>query len=739
MASPTCAAAPRRWLGGLMAGLVLLASAAVAGAETDKPQTGLSLVPADAAGFAALLRNREQVELFYKSNAYRTLRDLPAVKEAYKKAMDNLGEGKESGPLAMFRKWRQAKENKELLAVLTQAVSDEVFVYLGADWLDQIKVLNGMNSAGQTGMFQAMLSGENPNKGQARGMLRYLQENRSKLKIPALVFGFRLKGSEQAENQLKRLETLLEGLAENVEQAKGRFKRTKVGGTSYLTLDLDGSLIPWDDINFKDLEVKKEEYEELIAHAKKMTLTISLGVQGNYLLFGLTSSAKELAKLGSGKSLADRPELAPLAKFADQRLTGIGYTSAASLAAITTSRADLDGLAKLAKEALNKAEMIKEERRKAIAEDIDELFARARKELVPPGAQVSVSFLTNDGFEGYHYDYTPRKAVAGVNCKLHQHFGGDPIFAAAFACKPNGSGYREAVRVWKKIYGHLEAIGLDSADANMKEQYEKVTKAVFPVLRRFDEITSKTLLPSIKESGLGLVLDSKWTSKKWHQMAPELPKAMPAPELALLGGISDPKGFVKAMKEYRETLNELMDKVADVAPNGEMVRNFKLPPATEEAARGGTLYFWPVPEEVGLDKQVQPVLGVAKRVVVMALSKKHAERLMTPTPITLKTRPLARKEPLVAVCTVNWPALVDLVYPWAVTGVTISRKAGPDPEADAKGNAQFEAAMKQVAIVVDVLKAFKGGSMATYVEDGKLVTHSHMIFKDVSRGPASDQ
>lgn len=742
MSSPLSVAATRRggWLGGLVAGLVLLAAVHPARAEADRVPSGLALVPADAAGFSAMLRNREQIELFYKSNAYKTLRALPAVKQAYAEVMKNLGKGKEDGPLATIQKLLEKKENRELLEVLKQAVSDELFVYMGADWIEQLKVINGMNSAGQTGMFQAMLAGENPNKGQARGMLRYLQDNRSKLKIPSLVLGFRLKGSEQAENQLKRLEAVMNNLAENLPQAKGRFKRTKIGAGNYLTLDLDGSLIPWDDINFKDLEVKKEEYEDLIDHAKKMTLTVSLGVHGNYLLFGLTSSAKELARLGSGKSLADREELQVLSKFADKKLTSIGYTSAALLAGVTTSRSDLDALAKLAKDALNRAEMIKEERRKAIAEDIDAVVARGKKELTPPGAQVAVSFLSADGYEGYSYAYGKFDKLAGVNCKLHQHFGGDPIFAGAVAFKANGSGYRELVSGLRKLYGHAEAIGLDSADANMKEQYQKVTKVLFPILERLDETTRKTLIPSMGDSGLGFVLDGKWSSKQWHQAMPAMPRTLPAPEVALLVGISNSKGFVQAMKEYRNTLNDLIDKVADVAPNGELARNFKIPPSTKEEARGGMLYFWPVPEEAGVDKQVQPVVGVAKRVVVLTLSKQHAERLMTPTPIKLKTLPLARKEPLLVVCTINWPALVDLVHPWLVTGVTMRSKAGRGgDDAEPKTDAQVEAMLKQVKTVVEVLKTFKGGALATYLEDGKVVTHSHMIFKDLPSAPPADE
>lgn len=724
----------------LLAGLAVLAPAPALHAQASKVESGLSVVPADTASFGTMLRNRQQIELFYKSNAYKTLRSLPAVKQAYARAMQQLGQGKEDGPLAVYKKLMQAKENQELLALLKEAAAEEVFFYLGSDWLDAIKLANKVNSGQQAGMFQAMLSGQNPNKGQVRGMLLALQENRATLRLPSFVVGFRLQGSDKAENQLKRLEKLGNQMAERVPPLKGRFKRTIINGSNFLTLDLDGSLIPWDDVNLKEFENNDGEFDELLKAARKLTLTVSLGVQGNYLLLGLTSSSKDLAKLGGkGKTLADRPELAPVGRFADRQLTGISYVSKALLVAATDQRQGLDQLAQMARSGLENAGFLKEERRKAIQEDLDAAFARARKEIKEAGAQVSLSFLTPTGYEGYSYQEGDFSALKGVTCKLHPAFGGDPIFAAAIGCKADGKGYKESVQWLRKFYGHAEAALLDRADENVKEQYTKFTKLFFPILKRLDDTTTRLLIPAVAESGLGIVLDGKWSSKKWHQAMPPLPKELPAFELGLLLGLSDAAKFTEALREYRLILNDLIDKVGENAPNAENIRGVKIPAATDEKVKSGTLFYWPLPEELGLDKQVQPMMGVARHLAVITLSRKHAERLMTPTPLKGKTLPLARKEPLFAYCVFNWPAFVDVVYPWAVTGVTIRQRMGPGghDDVEAKPDAQLEAAMKQVKVAVDVLKAFKGGSCATFLEGGKLVTHTQLIFKDVPAPAAS--
>ena len=60
-----------------------------------------------------------------------------------------------------------------------------------------------------------------------------------------------------------------------------------------------------------------------------MTLVVAVGLRGDYLLVSIGSSTDVLARLGQGKHLAERPELAPLQKFAGNRLTGVDYLSQA--------------------------------------------------------------------------------------------------------------------------------------------------------------------------------------------------------------------------------------------------------------------------------------------------------------------------------------------------------------------------------------------------------------------------
>jgi hypothetical protein len=737
--------------GRLMLGLFLLMMLALVTGQArsqegaSKTTTALTKVPADAAFFSASLRNKEQLDLFYKSNAYKTLRSLPIIKEAYQQMLKEMAKDKDN-PIAMYKKFVENKDNQELVALLLEAISDEVFIYGGKTWTDFMTVLNNANNSMSWAPLAAALQAPGDpqavNKAQIRAILLALQKNRAMLKIPEFVVGFKVADAKKVENQLNRLETIAGAMLEQIAPLKGKLSRKKVGKASFLTLEVDGSLIPWDDANLKEFEDKKDEFDDLIKHAKKMTLAVSLGVRDGYLLLGITSAVGDLEKIGgSAKVLANREEMKTLARFASKPLTGISYVSREFLASASGSRADFESIAKSLKELLGKNEFIKEARKKAIEKDLDALAADGKKLIPEYGAQLSFSFMTNSGFEGYQYDFGKHDHLKGISCKLQQYVGGDPIFAAVFGCKATGERYAMLTKWLKTVYGHGEGIFLESdmVPEEAKESYKKVAKALNPIWKRFDDITTKQLIPSLKESGLGLVLDAKWSSKQWHNQLPAMEKPMPMLELGLLVGVSDGKGFEKAMTDYRKTINELYEAFRESAPNKENIPEFKIPAPEIEKGKNGNLIFYPLPDEFGLNKQFQPVAGVGKRISVIALSKAHADRLMASTPLKIKGSPLARKTDLIGASVLDWPAFVDAIAPWVEFGVmAVTIVPADDKDGPKKVKEKVAEIMKQAKVGFEVLKCFKGATSATFLEDGKLVTHTELIVKDLDKAPAKE-
>jgi len=719
--------------GAVLAGL-LLATSGPARAEAVKTNSSLSFIPADAAFYASSLRNREQMDLFLKSNAFKSLQALPLVKMAHGQLMAKLNEGPRS-PLKMLEEFTKNKDNKELLDLVLEVGAEELFVYGGNTFGDLLKVVTEVSNAQQFAPLKALTEGNDPSKAQMRAIALALQNKRALVKIPELVIGAKLKNPKTASAQIRRLEKILGGLEEVVPQLKGRVDRQKVAGGDFLSINVDGSLIPWDDLNLKDIEDKKDEYKDLIDHLKKMTLSVNLGVKGDYLLFSISSTAKDLEKLDEKRpSLAAVAEMEPLAKFADRPLTGVGYVSKAFLNAAAGNNASYAQLADTLKEALQKVDQVKEDRKKAIGKDLDTLVKDLQKLTPNYGARMSVSFMTETGYEGYAYDYSKHPHLGDRKLTLHNHFGGNPIFAAAVAIKADGTAYRTMVKWIKIIHGHAEAIAMDTIPPEAKDAYEKFAKAVYPVLGKIDENTNKKFFPSLGDSGLGIVLDAKWSSKQWFKELPATPSAMPMAELGLLIGITDAKMFEDSLKSYRLLFNELFEAFRGATPNAENIPDIKIPAPEREKGKNGVLIYYPIPEELGIDKQVQPVAGIGKTVTVLAISKAHAERLMASTPLKVQSKPLAHKGNLIGVSVLNWPGLVDAANPWIEMG---ARQA----LADFKGPKELEpeSVLKQIKVALAVLKTFKSASSVTYLEDGKLVSHTEIIIKDLARVVPSNE
>jgi hypothetical protein len=552
-----------------------------------------------------------------------------------------------------------------------------------------------------------------------------LRKRKALVKVPEFVIGFKIKDAKKAEAQIKRLEKLLsdlEGMAPP--QLKGALKRTKVGDSNFLTLNLDGSMVPWDDLPLKDLEDKAGEFDDVVKHLKGVKLTVSLGVREGYLLLAVTSTAADLLKFGGkGDKLIDRAEMKPLVKNAKKPITSISYASKYMRGAFGGQPGDVNALTSSLKGLLDKAK-VPEAKRKAIEKDLQALAKDLKKYESEPGASVSFEYMTDNGYEGYSYDYGNHSHLKGARLKLLDHFGGNPIFAAGFGTKSNnGEGYATFIKWLKVIYNHAEDLIVPNLDADIKSEYDKFTQNFFPLFKRFDKTTSDLLLPALKDGSVGLVVDAKWKSKRWHKEAPPLPKAMPMLELGLLLSLNDSAKFQQAMKAYRTTFNEMLEKAREASQDN--IPEIKIPVPDSEKTKLGTFFTWKLPEEVGLDEQVVITAGVSKSVAALALSKAHAERLLKKAPLPLKSGPIVqhRKE-LISACYFNGPAFIDAIGPWVEFGVGAALLADPDTKLDPADVA------KQVGTALDVLKAFQSYSSATYLEGTVKVTHSETVIKD---------
>ncbi|MBY0229504.1 MAG: hypothetical protein K2W96_09515 [Gemmataceae bacterium] len=713
----------------LLAAALLAGLACTARAADEKKGNSLSIVPSDAAFYSSSLRLKEQMDAFYKSKAYKAIRALPTVKKLHDQAMEKLKE--KGGPLEQYEKFTKAKENKELMDVLSESVSDEVFFVGDKGWAPFVTTFYHFYNSVFNGLPAEFAGGASPPQAWARALLGGLAKHKDGLKFPETVMGFRLKTPKKALEQLARLEKLLPVVELFVPQMKDRIetKDEKEKGR-LVVVKLDGSMIPWEQIDLTDFEKNKGEFDGLIAHLKKVKFTFALGVRGSDLLlsFGETSGLAE--RLGKGKSLADLPELKPVVDASAKKLVSIGYTSKAMLEAFYGTNFDYTESIKALKDALKAADL-KEERKKAILDDIDELYADMKAALPKPGAMVGHAFLTDAGLESYLHDYGKHDAWKKVKFNLGKHLGGSPVFAAAFGFQATGTWFKMFAKWAGKYRGHVEGFVLDMVDAEMADQYKKAMKTIEPLLKRLMDTTDKVLVPALKEGGLGIVIDAKWKSKRWFNAMPESGKEMPLAELGLLVGTSDGKKFAQAMKEYRLTLNELYAAFREANPNKENLPEVKLPAPESEKAGDADLYWWDIPEGP-FDKQIRPTVGTTKSAAVLALSKAHAERLLKPTEWKPRDPALAIKGEVLGCCVLDFPGLIDLVSPWIDHGVmaVVASRHDDDEDGGKKAKAEAGKALKEIKQALEIAKCFKGSTGTTVLAGDVLVHKTVVVVRD---------
>ncbi len=724
-----------RLAAGLLAaaiGWAFLAGPAPA-ADPAVPDTSLKLVPADAAFYSTMLRNREQLEIVADSEAWAKLRSLPTVQQGWKALQEQYN----NGSLASLRQVMETEENKELVALVGDAFSDEVFCYGDDGWADLFELYQAAYSATQYQPVIAQIDGKAAGRSaqdlQLRAVLAALAKHPEWIKVPNLVVGFKVSDARRAEKQIQRLETFAEQMAQAFPHLKGRVKRVKVGDASFLTLTEEGSQIPWDQLSWKEWEDEPGEFAPVIDKLKGLTLTVSLGVQHGYLILGVGPSTDYLSSFGGdGPRLGGRPEFKPLARFADRKLTTIGYSSQEfQRTAASAAIRQLDAGIELAKAGLAKADLTADER-KGLLKHLTDLRGAVEANAANVGAEMSFSFLSERGYEGYAYNFGKHPDAVGAKpLTLLDHLGGAPLLAAVGRGKVSVADYERMAQAVEKAFPDLDKIAEEKLTGQDKERYEKAKEDFLPLLKRLNETTDKLLLPALADGQFGFVLDAKWTSKQWFKGMPETETAAPMPELGVVLGVSDAEKLRKAMGDYREIVNDALSKVKAWPGGDKIVGDFQVPPPEMKKTKAGTLYYYPLPESWGIDPQVQPTAGLSDDVAVLTLSHRHAERLLTSHPLQFDGRPLPDHDrPLVGAVIFDWAGVVDAATPWVdyATGKILESQAGgPVPARNQ------EAVLGQIHTVLEVLRCFRGATSATYLDDGVLVTHHESVFRDLEK------
>jgi len=715
-------------VGLLAATLVLQAPRTVAAGELKDLNTSLKLMPKDTAFYCSMMRCGEKFKAIGDSRAWAKLMDLPAVQQGL--AIYNIQAANPDSVPGQIQTTLKNPETKELLSMLADMGSEEMFLYGGKDFAGTMTLLQDMVNTQNNGPKFMKLTGEDADldDAQVRQMLLMLSlsENLDKLKAPNMVMGFKVKDKDRVKAQLAKLQVISNILLMQAPEMEGRFKQETIDGSKYLTLSLDGEMIPVDDADverLKAMETEPGDADKLIAAVKKVTVKIALGLRGDYLLLSIGSSTEMLEKLGKGELLIDREEFHPLTKYSEERLTSISYVSKDMMAALSTGKRDIDSLVELVDEFLPMAELT-EEQTAQIKKDAAALGEDLKTFVPEPGAVLSFGFLADKGAESYTYNWTENLQLDGSQpLGLLGHVGGDPLLAIVGRGKHDPAQYDLLVK-WVKVgYGYFETFGLPNMPKSERKKTKKALNKIKPLAKRLDTATADMLIPALADGQFGLVVDTKLKSKQFHVLMPETEHAMPMLEPALVIGVSDAELLRKACGEYREIIDGVLKILGDIK-GSEVPKGLTVPEPEVVETSGCTTYGYALPEQWGLDKKIIPNAGLSKSVAVLSISRGHTQRLLNATP--LKTGGLLSEsdDKLAMAVVFDWTELLEAITPWVDYAVENATEiAGPQVETTEVAS--------QVKTVLEVLGVLRAVTSKTTIEDDATVTHTLVEFGDI--------
>ena len=756
--------------------------------------SGVAMIPEDAAFVSATLRAREQYDRFVNSNAFAALKKLPFVS----RAADSVEEQKlqPGSPLSIAATFMELPENEQALQLLKDMVATDTFVYGEPSCVTFVelmkKIQQAQNAAGvlrlasgdaSVGGFEVdVLEGidveemdeddadeeEDDKKGAAdtrrrlrakpvrfqaadaaeqisadelatRLVVKTLSENINLIVVPDVVWGFKTTKLDAATSQLKRIEVLVKLITQTNPALADSLKRRKVAGGEVVTFTIkpDANLIR-DAI--PGLEDYEQELEKVFDKIERLELVIGLGVIGDRVILTIGDSIDHLEKLavaGSDrKSLLATKPFEPLRAQKDKPLTGISYLSEAMQKALAPSSSDIEQLADLSDTIADLADLpdgAADEARRSLGK-----VAEGYKRRLPvPGPWMAFSFLSEQGYEGYVWDWSKNLPFDGSKrLGLLEHTGGAPLAAAAFRVK-NDPGQFDDFASWIDMgWSFFLKYLVPKADEDDQEKIEEVDEHLAPLGSKFIGIVRTKILPSLADGQMAFVIDGKSSTKRLHQSLPSAAEPLPLLEPAIVLGLADPKLFREGMSDLFELSDEVVDAVREMNPDA-LPAEYRVPEPVKNKVEGGTLWSYPLANS-GLDEKVQPSIGVGESAAVLSLVPKQAGRLLLKTRLETGSRLAKFEEPLVGAAALDWAGLIDAIQPWAVYftryGCVQQRDGNVDPESELgpdDENEQAKDALAQAKVVFEVIKSLRVAVAETAMESDAMVTHWRNVIRDM--------
>lgn len=668
-------------------------------------------------------------------------------------------------PLALVDTLMQLPENEQAITLLRDMVATDTFVYgepsCVSFWKLVRTVMEAQQRAGLAAGREDMVVEEMPDddaadddlkieafaadvdtRRGARVALETLADNLDLLVVPDVVWGFKTTKRDVAVAQLDRLETLAASLLEGDPDGATAVARRKIAGGEVLTFTVDGSRVPWADVERELAAAAGDDQraEQVFDRLRDLDLVLAVGLVGDWVIVSLGDSADHLDKLaipGSGrKGLLDLPVFAPLRPDAGRPLTAVSYVSESFAEAVADPEAGLDSMVA----ALDGLETVEELPAEAV-DDIRGLAKRAAGEygrrLPQPGPWMGYSFLTDRGYEGYAWNWSRNQPFDGDRrLDLLEHVGGAPLAVLATRIKSDRAAFDAAVEIaaaaWQLGLRH----GRPSMDDDERKSFDALAERLTPFAARLVTALREKVIASLADGQIALVLDAKGRAAKPQRRLPSSAEPLPIVEPGIVLPVADPKLFKDGLNDLFALADEFTEAVRELDPRA-MPETYRIPEPDRAKSDGGSVWSWAL-ANAGLDEQIRPAIGVGDEVVVLSLVPKQAGRMLAESGLETGTQLTKFDEPLAAAAAVDVAGLIDAARPWVVYltryGCVQQREGEVDPRRQLSADdetPEAKDALEHVAVILEALKSLRVAVAETSYREGALVTHWRNVIRDM--------
>lgn len=658
----------------------------------------------------------------WQSNAVQSLLKLPAASQMVAQMLaspeyQDYREFLEQNPMAV-----------EGLPILEDALSQEIFFCTDSDLPQFLDTVGGMFGSMQLmAMRQMHMQMQMRHRGgpELSDFVDLVLDNRSGLKVPSLLMGYKLEKPEAAEAFLSKW------LPAIGEIPYATMDKRTIATAEFNVVEWKGTSIPQDELSemmedLRDEGVSADKCQQLVEFLGGLRITIAVGVLDDYLMVSIGDGTPLLSKWGQGPSLAQSGELAPLREHLKPGLMSLSYSSTQLQAVFVPRKEELrelfEGLSHMIPDEVETRTGVVPGLRTRLRKDVLELL----EEITFPEPFSTLSFsFENKGVETYTYGPSPEQTSVDFSGPLTilGHRGTAPITFQASRASPNPGRYEFARKWVGRAYGYFEDFMVPQMPESVREDFENVMRVVHPFVSSLDETTRECLIPSAGSQSL-VVIDGQGTLEQMPPGVPiELKRPMPLPRIGVALELRDAAKFAEAMKRYYQAAETFLAGLREIEDIDLPPQIRPYPPETVEKD-GGTLYFYRIPIDLGND--VFPCALLAEKLLVLSSSSDLADEMSKTVP--MPTCPITSPDKAAgSVAVVDISALLQLLKGASDTVFELlqeENRSGPRGAPDAM------MIKTHVDGVLRSLGALRSYTSATRVENGRVVEHSWFRVED---------